>query len=692
MKATEAAKNPSRTGEQSPGFNEGFYRTIVEQSHECVVILNLKGDSEYVSPAIKSLLGYTTEEYKIANKKGIVHPEDIDRINATYAKLMTKPKSSVIEEVRLRHKDGTWRWIEAAGTNLLHNPNIKGIVVYMRDIPKRKEAEEELQYRTALFEAQNEATPDGILVVDTKGKILYYNQRFAEIWKMPKKILESSDDQGALEHAMTMLKDPKGFIERVDYIYAHPEEASHEEVYFKDGRVIDRFGVPVHDQSGHEYGWAWYFRDITQAKKAEEAVKAQNEYLSALQETAVALSRRLQLNPLLNAILEHSAQLAGTKDGYIYLTDEAEGTLSVKVAIGIFQEYVGLTIKKGEGLAGRVWETSKPLVIDDYDSWSERSNRFPKGVFKSVVGIPLFSGTKVVGVIALAHRSKNKRFSEVQMEALTRLSELASIAFDNTVLYERNLQEIEDRKHAEALNLNLAEQQERLLELNRSKDEFISLASHQLRTPATGVKQYVGMLLAGYAGRISEQQRQLLNTAYESNERQLKIINDLLKVAHLDAGKVSLQKTMVDIVDLIEDVIDEQADTFKSRGQGAIFKRSEKSILVRVDEDRIRMVLENLIDNASKYSLHGSTVVISVKKYGRNLLVRVKDQGVGIDQQDQDKLFKKFSRIDNPLSTLVGGTGLGLYWAKEIIDLHGGTIEVDSQVKKGTTFTIRLPL
>jgi signal transduction histidine kinase len=146
------------------------------------------------------------------------------------------------------------------------------------------------------------------------------------------------------------------------------------------------------------------------------------------------------------------------------------------------------------------------------------------------------------------------------------------------------------------------------------------------------------------------------------------------------------------VIDLLDDVIDEQADTFKSRGQGAIFKHKVPSLKARIDVDRIRMVLENIIDNASKYSLHGSTVIITVRKVKDCVQIRVKDQGVGIAPKDLDKLFKKFSRIDNPLSTLVGGTGLGLYWAKEIIDLHGGKISVSSTPKKGSTFTIQLPL
>ncbi|PLS81192.1 hypothetical protein CYG49_02565 [Candidatus Saccharibacteria bacterium] len=244
-----------------------------------------------------------------------------------------------------------------------------------------------------------------------------------------------------------------------------------------------------------------------------------------------------------------------------------------------------------------------------------------------------------------------------------------------------------------ALQRKFLEQQriEQLMEVNRTKDEFISLASHQLRTPATGVKQYVGMVLEGYAGDVSEAQRDMLEKAYESNERQLKIVTDLLRVTRVDAGKVRLTRDKVDLVALIEDVLKEQNMKFYQRKQDVTFEKNADQILVNIDQDNFRMAFENLIDNASKYSEEGKTITVSIQKLGKTVTISVADQGVGIDPADFDKLFQKFSRIDNPLSTLVGGTGLGLYWSQKIVDLHGGKIEVSSERGRGTTFTVTLP-
>jgi signal transduction histidine kinase len=199
------------------------------------------------------------------------------------------------------------------------------------------------------------------------------------------------------------------------------------------------------------------------------------------------------------------------------------------------------------------------------------------------------------------------------------------------------------------------------------------------------------MLLEGIIDEPTESQRAILRKAYESNERQLRIVADLLKVARVDAGKVMLKKNPTDLNQLVGDVVREQKEIAKVRKQQVEFIPSEHPAIADVDKDTIRMVFENLVDNASKYSGEETTIGVGVAMERSAVIVRVSDQGVGIDPADQGKLFAKFSRIHNPLSAQVGGTGLGLYWAKKIIDLHGGTIRVDSKVGDGTTFQVGLP-
>lgn len=230
-----------------------------------------------------------------------------------------------------------------------------------------------------------------------------------------------------------------------------------------------------------------------------------------------------------------------------------------------------------------------------------------------------------------------------------------------------------------------------LVELNRSKDEFISIASHQLRTPATAVKQYLGMLLEGFVGELDPKQQTILKKAYENNERQLRIVSDLLKVAQVDAGQVMLRKESVDLNSLLEDVIRDLGGVFKGRQQTVVFYPAADASEVNIDLGSVRMVFENLIDNASKYSEENKQIEVSIREDEAAVTVAISDEGVGISEDDRGRLFEKFSRLDNPLSTKVGGTGLGLYWAKKIVTLHDGDLTYTPNTPHGSVFSVGLP-
>lgn len=242
-------------------------------------------------------------------------------------------------------------------------------------------------------------------------------------------------------------------------------------------------------------------------------------------------------------------------------------------------------------------------------------------------------------------------------------------------------------------NETLKKQQRTLEALNASKDEFVSLASHQLRTPATIIKQLLGIMLQGYMGQLEPEHYQAIQKAYASNERQLSIINNLLKVAQLDAGKVVLNKTPTDVQSFICEITDDQSEIFAEHEQTVLVKidNTAKQI-IPVDQDNVRMAIENILDNASKYTPCGGNIEVVVDSVKKWLRIAIHDNGIGIAPEDMDKLFRRFSRIPNKLPGNRTGSGLGLYWANKIVELHGGIIDVNSQPGRGSIFTIRLPL
>jgi len=227
-------------------------------------------------------------------------------------------------------------------------------------------------------------------------------------------------------------------------------------------------------------------------------------------------------------------------------------------------------------------------------------------------------------------------------------------------------------------------------DVNFAKDELLSLASHQLRTPATGVKQYLGMVLQGFAGDLNEQQKTYLERAYSSNNRQLHVINDILHLAKLESGRIVLAEHKFDIADMLREVVDEQRDDAE-KGQIALELKAPSSGMIVGDSHMLRMVIENLISNAIKYTEPQGKVSIRLIRRGMHWTLIVKDTGVGIAKKDTGKLFKQFSRISNPRTEYVTGTGIGLYLSHHLVVLHGGSISVSSDEGKGSTFTVRLP-
>lgn len=228
------------------------------------------------------------------------------------------------------------------------------------------------------------------------------------------------------------------------------------------------------------------------------------------------------------------------------------------------------------------------------------------------------------------------------------------------------------------------------LEIDRLKSDFISIASHQLRTPATAVKNFIGLLREGYVGELTDEQLFIVEQAYMSNETQLDIVNNLLYAARADSTSVRLKLEPHDLVTIIKESLDEQHSYIKERNQTLNVELPKQAKMV-LDKHFIRMLVENLISNASKYTPDNGTIGIGLTATPQKVELRITDSGVGISKDDQTKLFQRFSRIENELSTIRGGSGIGLYLVKRIVTLHSGDIRVVSRVGKGSSFIVTLP-
>jgi signal transduction histidine kinase len=230
-----------------------------------------------------------------------------------------------------------------------------------------------------------------------------------------------------------------------------------------------------------------------------------------------------------------------------------------------------------------------------------------------------------------------------------------------------------------------------LKQIDQVKTEFILMVSHQLRTPATAVKGFSAMLLDGYMGKLSKAQRQTLEFAFVENERQLHLIDEILAVAQTETGEMTLAKSPTDLVQMVDEIVAAQASVLKERRQTVLVIRPKALPKLSVDAEKIRIVIENFLSNASNYSAEQKRIEIGFKQTAAEVVIEVRDNGFGIPKKDMGKLFKKFSRLSNTGSTRIEGAGLGLYLAQKIMALHNGRISVSSEAGQGSVFAIHLP-
>jgi signal transduction histidine kinase len=233
-------------------------------------------------------------------------------------------------------------------------------------------------------------------------------------------------------------------------------------------------------------------------------------------------------------------------------------------------------------------------------------------------------------------------------------------------------------------------------EIDKAKTEFVSLASHQLRTPLSAVNWYAEMLLAGDAGEMNEKQKKYLNEVYRSNQRMVELVNALLDVSSLELGTFMIEPKSTDICKLAKDVIGEQKAEITAKKLSFSFLCKKRKVCMLVDPKHLRMVMQNILSNAVKYTPEGGKIIFSISPADKkNILLKVSDTGYGIPKHQQDKIFTKLFRADNVRDKDTNGTGLGLYIVKSIVENSGGKVWFKSsgeEGNKGTVFYVTLPL
>lgn len=298
---------------------------------------------------------------------------------------------------------------------------------------------------------------------------------------------------------------------------------------------------------------------------------------------------------------------------------------------------------------------------------------------------------RVNGYLLLGDKKNGTSYTRKDFDFLSVMADELAVAIENAERYEeiqelnRTLQEKVDEATKELQGNN-----RKLQELDKTKDEFISMASHQLRTPLTTIKGYLSMLLDGDAGKIDPAQRKFLEEAFNSSQRMVYLISDFLNVSRIQTGKFQIDLKPCNLAEILNDEIEQLMIVANSRQLKLVYDMPANFPDLNTDEDKIRQVMMNFIDNAIYYSMPKGDIRVVLSYTQQHVEFKVIDHGIGVPKSEQHKLFTKFSRASNARKQRPDGTGIGLFMAKKVIVSLGGSLIFQSVEGKGSTFGFRL--
>jgi len=686
-----------------------FLEGIFDQSPTPIWISDEKGLLVRINKACCNLLRITPAE--VIGKYNVLEDNIVERQGAMPL------VRSVFEEGRTVNFDLTY---DTAGLSALvlerssrvilnvtffpihdNTGKLTHVVVQHVDVTERKRAEQELQYWNILLSTQQEASLDGILVVDEAGKIASCNRRFVELFSIPPHLIEDREDRFLLEFFTKQVADPAQFLRRVQHLYEHREETSRDEVAFADGRFVDRFSAPMFGPNGCYFGRVWYFRDITDQKRAEQREARSLRRLEGINRLQESLLLPAPLAEKFQKIVETAAALLDVDFAGIWLTKP--GAACRPECMGAAQRESNqchdcrqcLRLFASSGRDARLADDNcrrvpcgcclirRIVTGEEADFLANDISTDPRihdRQWAQIHGLVAFGSYKLVdaqgvptGVLAVFSRHT---ISSEEHAFLAHLAETTShVILDSQVEDELR----EKREQAEAAN--------------RAKSEFLANMSHEIRTPMTAVLGYSELLAS--PDLTSVEQRDFLAEVQRNGQTLLTLIGDILDLSQIEAGKLILEKSDCHLQPLIDDVISAvrvQADrkNLAVRADYA-FPLPET---IYTDAVRLRQVLINLVGNAVKFTDFGE-VRIGVRCLHRGpqpaqMQFVVSDTGIGMPATRINDLFRPFTQMDGSSTRRHGGAGLGLALSRRLARALGGDIEVISELGKGSTFTVTI--
>ncbi len=429
------------------------------------------------------------------------------------------------------------------------------------------------------------------------------------------------------------------------------------------------------------------FRDITERQHLESELQLQAERAQILADAGAFFSSTIEPVWVTQAIAERTAEVLGDWAAVI-LKSPGSNELTVAsiyhrdmASLGLAWSYIyRQPLAVGEGTIGQVVSTGYPALISNLGSASTgvstqenvTSYHAPTMQLASLLILPLRTRREMLGALVIAANDPERRMSDDKLPLAEELAERAALAVENAKLY---TDQVEARRKVE--------------DLSRLKDEFLSIASHELRTPVTSIKGYTQLAKTLIKENDLPTSEEYLDIALDQIDRMSRLILELLDVSRIETGRLEIRREPIPWVQFVRELVHRHHTAVSDRRFHLNVPNSET--IVMGDRDRLEQVIGNLLENAVKYSPEGSEIFVNVEDRGDQVITSVCDRGIGIPTDELSQVFERFHRGRQVSSTNYGGLGLGLYITQQIIDRHSGTIWVESKEGAGTTFYFSLP-
>ena len=397
--------------------------------------------------------------------------------------------------------------------------------------------------------------------------------------------------------------------------------------------------------------------------------------ISALSEVGKALNTTLDLGDVLDLILSSALELLSGTEGSVMLLEEDGETLRVVTYHGPKRETVMNALGKvGSGIAGTVALRREPLLIQGDDVASILgATAHPERGIASAMSVPLVRNDELLGVLNLNETAGRRKFSEQDLTALGLFAEHAAIALGNARMFENERATIE-----------------RFEELDQLKSDFVASVSHELKTPLTAIIGAAKTVSRKGQQMDPAEQRGFMEMIDRQANKLLRLVEDVLTTSQIESGR-PMKRELINLKAAAEEVIEELGQAKVGKGRRVDLRAEPATPQVWGDQIAVQQVMTNLVENALKYSDPTARVTVTVTETVEEGLIEVADEGVGISPEGLQVIFDRFHQVDSSSTRKVGGFGLGLFIVKQIVDAHGGRIDVTSTVGVGTIFTVHLP-